>query len=455
MNMNKIRSYNSIVDLVLVSRKAAIDQMGFYDKVPTDEVEVSKWISKILRQYLKKYFPGCYIRKNKYAFSIRLDTDMYRELIYFLNPSLHRLLRTIEDRDLRAEIEHLSDTVNDALNRFNFLNFKQRSDGVCFIYVAHTPQVYRTFKKTFYTMLCQAENFESLFSDAYDRYTRLKPIIEEMQNRVENEESSEDNSSQNQEPDEQLRPLNVEDTRTNQAVELTRVEQPTPVSSEAQRRFEEALRRATGDRNTENRPVLRPVEENRVIVESREVTTDDFLRPIFADDDDDELAITLEPSVASVDLIGGVIRKWGSLQYFYPDYFQKLIDGYVKLDSFSEYDTVYDLEQVNDTIKAIENIDLPKDIPCTSTIFDNEYVYDVSSDIEDSLVYGPDGVYYTPEPIYYIVAYGKIIGKSKELKEAQGLYESIKNEKIDCVFYPVTEVNLTLKKMLNFNSSIF
>lgn len=405
MKSKQVVNYIAILDLIAVARKSAIDRQGVYTEIPINPIEQSLWISKIFRKYAKQLFPNCYIRRNKYSFSVRLDNPIFSEMYIVTRKGIGIDTEMYQDPEEKRWVSSLFNTLQESIRSHRQLCLKIRDDEKMFLYLYHQRDVYRSSRGSFMGVLTGAEEFSRTWQELYkESFPRVKEAVERALLQVEESRRVSLETSSHLEEQEQPRRLDTVILRPINTTPPMEEEVPAPtVSQEAQNQFNEILRRVSN--------------RNQVPEEIEE-----------------EIIITLdEPATSTVDL---------------PQLLRMTPNDYI-----AEYGSLDDLgfnlgssEAQEDKISRILNtIELPKDIPTVNIPFDKEYVFDVSSDIETALTEGPDGIYYVPDPLYYIAINGKIVDTKENLEDAYKVYFEHKGDISIPILYPVTKIDMDSK----------
>lgn len=422
MQSGQVVRHIAILDLIAVARKSAIDKQGVYTEIPTDPLEQSLWISKILRKYAKQLFRNCYIRRNKYSFSIRLDNPIFSEMYTVTSKGMRIDTGMYQDLEERRQVASLFNVLQESMRTHHCLHFKIRDDGKMFLYMYHQRDVYKHSEGSFMNVLISAEEISETWQTLYEEeFPRVKALVEEAEARNEEQE------------EERQRVVKERAQRIEREVEERR--------QLLQRQYEEQRLQQEQSRQS-NRVVLRPVTAPSTtaptVSEEAQNQFNEILRRVTNRDStpeeiEEEIIVTLDESVLTNNP-----SSLTQILHMVPDDYtpgNNYLSALCPNTGLSE-------TWVDRTFSALNSIQLPEGIPTVSIPFDKEYVLDVSRDIETALSEGPDGIYYLPVPLYHIVVDGKIIETKGTLEEAQRIYLEEKGNLSIPILYPVTEFDM-------------
>jgi hypothetical protein len=428
MELNRVVDHIMILDLVMVARKSAIDRMGVYTEVPTDPVDVSLWMSTIIRKYVKQLLPNCYTRKNRYTFSVRLDLPEFDEM-YAIIANGHRInSRYYANADEKNRVSRMLMNLQNSMRTNSDTYIQIKPDGKLFLYIPHTVRVYDRSGHGFMESLERIQIILNQWRGWYEgEFQQLKDIIaaaETCKNNggrpVVRQVAPQPAPAPAPVPTPVVRPVerpqtdDLADFFDTNPVRQERVLNDTPapsvvltplgrtVNDTEQNRFNDILRRVTAHRTADNgetavvrdeEPVLMEVEADRTIYELRMLPSD------YDPDMDNDIVI---------DRVGG--------------------------------ERVY-IGNADQITRMLAETELPQGIPSVDMPFSEDLMYELGNDLESSIVEGTNGIYYVPEPLYYVVVNGSIIGRFTDLEEATTNYRTATgtNDSIT-ILYPVTEM---------------
>lgn len=424
-----VMNHITVLDLVMVARKSAIDRMGIYTEVPTDPVDISLWMSTVIRKYTKQLFSNCYVRKNRYAFSIRLDTPEFAEMYPIIVEGYRIPTKYYLNQQQKSRVASVLSMLQDSIrNTRSGATMKVRPDNKIFLYIPHTTRVYERNGCSFMKSLEYAESTLATWKTIYENiFPEIRNIIEEAKNNKDNRKLPNQNVS--------IFAQSVPSTENINTI------QETPVVRPVIRHVEEVD-------ETPRQPIITPV--SRTVNEAEQNRFNDILRRMTGrnqdreTNNDEETAITLTETRYS---IAHDLRMLPPCDYIIN------LDGEAIVERGE--DDIRTITNADDIIREVSNTDLPDTIPTVNIQFSNEYMYELGNDVEKSITEGPNGIYYVPEPMYYVVIDNNIVDKFVNLDSALEKYELLVGSDDDItILYPVTELNLRDERYLRSAISV-